>query len=222
MKIIIVNGKFLTQRVTGVQRYARELLKALDQRIERNQIFLAIPFDVKDIPFYKNIKVVSVGKRSGIFWEQVEFPLYVKCQHGMSLNLCNVAPLIAPGIVCIHDMKVKAHPEFFGKIFRLWYDLLFYNETKRATKIITVSEFSKHEIVKYYKVNANRITVITNAWQHYNCIQFDENALSRYGLQKDRYYFAMGSMDPNKNFKRVAEMAKQEPNSIFEIGRAHV
>lgn len=217
LKKIIVNGKFLTQRVTGVQRYAREILLELDKIIEKDQIILAVPCVTKKIPNYKNICVVSVGKGRGIFWEQVEFPLYVKKQKGVSLNLCNAAPLLSPGIVCIHDVKIKAHPEYFSAQFRLWYELLFLNETKRARKIVTVSDFSKKEIMKYYGVKENKIVVIPNAWQHYEKVQYDENTLIKYKLQEGKYYFAMGSMEPNKNFKWIAETAKKMPNDLFAI-----
>lgn len=72
-----------------------------------------------------------------------------------------------------------------------------------------MSEFSKSEIIKYFKVKPNKIVVIPNAWQHYSGIQYDENTLDNYGLKKNQYYFAMGSMEPNKNFKWIAEMAKK-------------
>ena len=217
MKKIIVNGKFLTQRVTGVQRYAREILMELDKIISSNQIVLAVPHDVREIPKYKNIKVVRVGKTKGIMWEQLEFPFYVKKQHGISLNLCNASPLFDPGIVCIHDVKIKATPQYFSKKFLIWYNLLLTNTAIRAQKIITVSEFSKSEIIKYFKVNPNKIAVIPNAWQHYDRIQYDENTLIKYSLGKNQYYFAMGSMEPNKNFKWVAEMAKSNPMDNFAV-----
>lgn len=217
MKKIIVNGKFLTQRVTGVQRYAREILMELDKIISSNQIVLAVPHDVREIPKYKNIKVVRVGKTKGIMWEQLEFPFYVKKQHGISLNLCNVSPLFDPGIVCIHDVKIKATPQYFSKKFLIWYNLLLANTAIRARKIITVSEFSKSEIIKYFKVNQNKIVVVPNAWQHYARIQYDENTLIKYGLKRNQYYFAMGSMEPNKNFKWIAEMAKRNSMDNFAV-----
>lgn len=217
MKEIIVNGKFLTQRVTGVQRYAREILMELDKIISKNQLVLAVPHDAKEIPKYKNIKVVQVGKTKGIIWEQLEFPFYVKQQHGTSLNLCNVSPLFDPGITCIHDVKIKATPQYFSKKFLTWYNLLLTNTAIRAKKIITVSEFSKSEIIKYFKVKPNKIVVIPNAWQHYSGIQYDENTLDNYGLKKNQYYFAMGSMEPNKNFKWIAEMAKKNPMDDFAV-----
>lgn len=214
---VIVNGRFLLHKITGVERYAREILLELDKLIQPGEIEIAIPPEAKDVSNYKNIKTVRVGKFNNRLWEHISFPMYVKKQKAISLNLCNVAPLSSPGIVCIHDMKIKAHPEFFSRKFKLWYEILFKNETSRAKKIITVSEFSKKEIIKYYKVPEEKIFVIPNAWQHYERIGFDENTLSKYGLKKNCFYFAMGSMDPNKNFKWIEEKAKEKPFDTFAI-----
>lgn len=217
MKKIIINGRFLLHRVTGVERYAREILAEFDTMVSPGEVTLALPPETKESPIYHNIKVVKVGALHNQMWEHISFPWYVHRESGISLNLCNVAPLIEPGIVCIHDMKIKAHPEYFNWKFRMWYELLLKNETKRAKKIITVSDFSKSEIVKYYKINSNKIVVIPNAWQHYERIGFDENALKKYNLEKEKYYFAMGSMEPNKNFKWIAKTALLNPSENFAI-----
>lgn len=214
---VIVNGRFLLHRTTGVERYASEILLELDKLIKPGEVEMAIPPETKEIPDYKNIRVVRVGKLRNRLWEHISFPWYVRKRRGVSLNLCNVAPLSDPGIVVIHDMKIKAHPEYFSWKFRLWYEILFKNETSRAKKIITVSEFSKREIIKYYNVPEDKIVVIPNAWQHYERIGFDEKTLNKYGLEKEQYFFAMGSMEPNKNFKWIAEQARKMPNQIFAI-----
>lgn len=186
---IIVNGRFLLHKVTGVERYAREILAELDEIIESGKIEMAVPPEAERIPAYKNIKVVKVGKLQNRLWEHISFPWYVRKQKAVSLNLCNVAPLPSPGIVCIHDVKIKARPQDFSKKFLLWYKLLLLNACKRAKWIITVSEFSKREIFKYYGVDPERVVVIPNAWQHYEKIGFDEGALKKYGVEKDHYFF---------------------------------
>ena len=214
---IIINGRFLIHKTTGVERYARELLLELDNILKPNQVMMAIPHGIIDIPKYKNIRVVETGILNNRLWEHISFPYFVKRNKAISVNLCNVAPLVSPDIVCIHDMKIKAHPEYFSKKFRLWYEILFRNETKRAKKIITVSEFSKNEIIKYYGVDPSRIVVIPNAWQHYLRIDYDENTLNKYSLKKDDYYFAMGSMEPNKNFKWIAKKALEMPEKEFAV-----
>ncbi len=214
---VIINGRFFVHKVTGVERYAREILLELDKIIESNKIEIAIPMDAEGIPQYKNIKVSKVGCFKNRLWEHISFPKYVKKNKAISLNLCNVAPLVDPGIVCIHDMKIKAFPKFFNTKFRLWYELLFKNETSRSKKIITVSEFSKSEIIKYYNVSEDNIVVIPNGWQHFHRIEYDENTLLKYGLEEGNYYFAMGSMDPNKNFSWIVEKAKEMPDQKFAI-----
>lgn len=217
MSKIIINGRFLTQKITGVQRYAREITAELDKIAEKNKVEIAIPPETKEIPDYKNIKIVKTGRFHNRMWEHLSFPLYVMKCGGISLNLCNVAPLINPGIVCIHDVKIRAYPEFFNTKFMIWYKLLFFNAIKRAKLILTVSEFSKNEIIKYYHVDTKKVAIIPNGWQHFIRINYDENALKKYNLSKYNYYFAMSSLEPNKNFKWIAKMAQDNLEEKFVI-----
>lgn len=218
MKKIIVNGRFLLHRVTGVERYAREILLELDKIIKPGEIEMAIPPEVDEIPSYKNIKVIKIGKLKNRMWEHISFPIYVLREKAISLNLCNVGPLPSPGITCIFDMKIHAHPEFFSKKFVLWYKILFFNAIYRGKLIITDSKTAKKDIMKYYPyVNPKKIKVIYPAWQHFERIGYDEDTLSKYNLTKEKYYFAMGSMDPNKNFKWIAKAAQKNPDMCFAI-----
>lgn len=220
MKRIIVNGRFLTQRLTGVQRYAREILAELDKMTEPGELQIAVPPDAKDLPIYENIEIYKTGHTKGILWENFSFPLCVLRKKGISLNLCNTSPLVSPGVVCVMDMKLRATPQFYKKRFILWYRALFCNSLRRARKIITISEFSKKEICKYYNINPDRISVIPCAWQHFDRISFDEGALTRYGLEKNGYYYSMSSLEPNKNFRWIAEAAKNNPDQIFAVAGA--
>ncbi len=220
MKKIILNGKFLTQRITGVQRYAREIVAELDKIIEKDFIQIAVPPDATDIPEYENIQIARTGKLRGTLWEQISFSRYVSQQRGIALNLCNSSPLLNPGIVCIHDVKIKTMPQSFSKKFLLWYNILFNNSMRRSIGLITVSNFSKNEIIKYYAVSPGKIAVIPNAWQHYERIGYDENTLKTYDLKKENYYFALSSLEPNKNFKWIAEAARINPNETFAIAGA--
>lgn len=214
---IIINGRFLIHRVTGVERYARELISELDKIIEPGSVIMAVPPEVENIPSYQSIEVIRVGKLHNRLWEHISFPWYVHKMRAISLNLCNVAPLPSPGIVCIHDVKVKATPQYFSKKFLFWYSLILTNAVKRAKAIITVSEFSKREICKYFHVNAEKIHVIPNAGQHYQRISYDENTLQKYGVEKEQYFFSMCSLEPNKNFKWIAEAAKQNQEMTFAV-----
>ena len=217
-KKIIINGKFMSQTVTGVQRYAREILLELDKIVTKeDDIEIVINADAKDIPVYKNIEVKKIGKFTGNLWEQISLPLYVIKNSGECVSLCNMMSILTPHIVAIHDVSAKANPSFYSWKFRTWYDFVFKLCLRRTRHIITVSEFSKSEICKYCKVNANKISIVPNAWQHFERVGFDENTLEKYNLNKNKYFFAMSSMSPNKNFMWIAEMAKNNPDSVFAI-----
>ena len=215
---IVINGKFLTQRQTGAQRYAREIATELDTISGFEEIMLAVPKGDWDIPSYSNIKVVVVGSLHGVAWEQISLPIYAKRKGYTILNLCNVAPLLKPDFSTIFDMKIKSHPQFYGWKFRLWYKLLFANQTRRCKKIFTDSHDAKNEILKYYpNTSSDKIQVAHASWEHFNKVGYDENALCKYSLEKGKYCFAMGSLEPNKNFKWVAEISKKNSEIVFAI-----
>ena len=218
MKKIFINGKFLAQKQTGVQRYAREIIAYLDKLVGEGEFTIVLPKGKWELPEYKNITIKQIGPLHGIEWEQLTFPLYVMKNGGTALNLCNVAPLLAPGCSTIHDLKVIMHPQFFGSKFRLWYRLLFANQTRRCKVLFTVSEQAKAELLSNYPfLEPNGVVVTPDAWQHYERIGYDEAALTKYKLRVQGFYFAMGSLEPNKNFRWIAEMARRNPNDVFAI-----
>ena len=220
MKKIAINGRFLEQKVTGVQRYAREILLELDKCIVDEDIELIIPSSVTERMPYKNIKVVKVGKSSGVLWEQFSYAAYVISKKALALNLCNSAPVLCPGIVCIHDVKIKARPQDFSKKFLAWYIFMYHFVVKRAKEIVTVSEFSKREICKYYRINEEKVIVNPNGWQHFQRIPFDEHTLEKYKLKREEYFFSMGSLEPNKNFRWIADAALRNPQYLFVVAGA--
>lgn len=215
---IIINGKFLTQRQTGVQRYAHEIVAALDLIAKPGEFEVVVPHGEWCIPTYKNIDVVIIRPFHGIAWEQLTLPFYAWRKKTRLLNLCNVAPIFRPNFVTIHDTKIKSHPEFFGWKFRCWYNILYANQIKRSQLIFTVSDNAKTEILRIYPyADVSKVFVTYDSWQHVERVRFDEKTLSKYGLAKGGYFFGMGSLEPNKNFKWIAEVAKRNSTSMFAV-----
>lgn len=214
----IINGRFLTQRITGVQRFAHEIIRELDNMVNPDEYKILVPRNIiyKDLK-YKNIEIEICGNLVGHLWEQIELPIYVKKNNGQLLNLCNTAPIINPGIVTIHDIQTRVHPEFFNKKFALWYNVMNRFNIKNSEKIITVSEFSKNEIIKYYGVSSENINVIYNGWQHMDRIERDESILTKLKIKTEEYILGVSSMNPNKNFKYILGLAKLHPEYKFVI-----
>ena len=73
-----INGLFLTQNVTGIQRFAYEVTKVLDQISEENEFVLVVPaVDNLNLPF-RNITVKKYGSLKGILWEQIDYPAFLR------------------------------------------------------------------------------------------------------------------------------------------------
>lgn len=219
----ILNGRFLTQPTTGVQRYAVELVKALDMLIDcgvidssRYSFCLLSSNDASYDLNLKHIPLKRVGHFKGHFWEQFELPLYT--YDGFLINLCNTAPILKHNqTATIHDASVFGFPQAYSFAFRNWYKLLFKMLGITAKKIITDSSFSKEELAKYCGIDKDKIDVVYLGKEHILAIQPDDSILHRHDLIRKRFVLAVSSMNPNKNFRSIVQAVELLGDMGFDI-----
>jgi glycosyltransferase involved in cell wall biosynthesis len=221
MKNIVINGQFFLQTQTGQQRYAREILSEMDKLITKDEVVIVVPVRTVEIPNYKNFKIIRHGNINNRLWEQIDLMSYLLKTKQISFNFCNTAPFIRPGITVIHDIAPITHKEFFntwqGKIARLYYSNNQSRMIKSGFPIITVSEFSKNDILQQFKIESEKITVIPNAWQHFEKITLDESVFCKYrNIIKGEYYFSLGSSLKQKNYMWVYN------NAIYNHAMSYV
>ncbi|WP_337967936.1 glycosyltransferase family 1 protein [uncultured Flavobacterium sp.] len=198
---IVVNGRFLTQKSTGVQRVATEISKHL-QKHYKDEIIFVCPNKEFLNPIAESLNCIKIGYFSGYFWEQFELPFFLfKNKVFLLINFCNTAPILfKKNLIVIHDMAVKENKNWFDWKFATAYKILFYFNLKRALKIITVSNFSKKEILKFYpKIEKSKIDVI------YLASFLDSDEVEN---QKDNYFIAVNSLNSRKNIKVILEAFK--------------
>lgn len=215
-----INGRFLTRRTTGVDRYAREIVADLDGLVSPGEAMLAVPAGQELVEPLElaNIEVVRVGGRVGHAWEQLDYSSWLSREGRLGVSLCNTAPMRNPGVVCIHDMAVRANASNYSKGFVLWYRLLYAVLVRRAKALVTVSDFSRDEIEKYYPVARGKVHVIPNAWQHIARVEVDASFFSRHPeIRSGGYYFAMSSLAPNKNLRWLVETARLNPSETVVV-----
>lgn len=166
---IVINGRFLTQGVTGVQRYARELLRAFDDLLDhRSDIavrLLTPPIPAADLPPLRNIRHVAVGSRQGHLWEQLDLPRHV----GDATLFCpgNTAPvasLLGRGrvVVTVHDLSYLYFPDAYSRGFKLLYNRLIPLILRRADAVVTVSRSERDAIMHHYPFTDDRLVAIQN------------------------------------------------------------
>lgn len=223
MSKYVIDGLFLTQRMTGTQRYSFELANELDKLINKGELEILVPLSAENIPAYENITVVRYGKRNGAAWQQTDLAGYLRKNKKQGIFFNNILPLLYPhGIITVHDVCYKANPHFYSslrdKLSMLWHRLHYFFAAHSKMLILTDSDFSKSEIIRYYKVDSDRIRIIKCGWQHMNKITAAENTFEKYDfLKPDNYYFSMSSLEANKNFKWILHAAKNNPDSVFAI-----
>ncbi|UIR30983.1 glycosyltransferase family 4 protein [Priestia flexa] len=212
---IYINGRFLTQRLTGVQRFALEIIKCLDKQKEISFNIL-VPSNYVSTHQFTNVNIIKVGKSTGHKWEQLDLPKYVKS--APLINLCNTGPILKTNqIVVIHDTAVYSAPHGFSKVFRVWYKTMFTFFNLFSKKILTISEFSKEELIKHLNINTEKLELISEGKEHFDLIQPDENILSKFDLKRQKYILAVSSMNPNKNFKALVDATTYLGEQDFEI-----
>ena len=208
MRRIVVNGRFLAQPRTGVQRYGLETLRSLDELLSRHPQFLegvtwqlALPHDAVDIPLLENFEIQTLQFFTGHLWEQVSLAAFASGAYLVNLNYS--APLLKRlQLVSVHDASVRAHPQTYSWGYRLWSNLLVSALAPRVHSLMTASHFSAQELKRHYGLERNDIVVERSGWEHVrSAAETDEaEVLRRHGLVSGGYLLAVGSLKWNKNF----------------------
>jgi hypothetical protein len=101
---IIVNARFLTRRITGLERYAIEISRQL-KKIRPSLTFVA-PKDIIHESIAEELNVECFGVLTGHLWEQIELPVFLRCKNNpLLINLVNTGPMwYRNQITVVHDL----------------------------------------------------------------------------------------------------------------------
>ena len=224
-----INGRFTTQQITGVQRYAREIVSALDDILSQNPdvarrigLRLILPgTGVTGAPDLHAIRLVSTSVLSGHLWDQLVLPFHEK--DGI-LSLGNFGPIFARRhIVCIHDANTFIEPDSYSLKFRMAYQTLLPWIGRRAARVATVSEFSANMLATYGVCARNKIFIAPNGHEH--VLRWDSRLAKLPFLAgvKRPYVLLLGSRAKHKNIQVVLQNAAaldQQGLDIVVVGSA--
>lgn len=207
-----VNGRFLTQPLSGVQRYALQLLGAFDALLAADPALAArmgagaegIPVwypagvTLTTTPPWRVLRPRPLAGRSGHAWEQMTLGRRVGRDYLVSL--CGSGPLMVRNqLLVIHDANIWTIPEAFSKSYKLFHKTMRPLLVRRVTDLGTVSRFSAEELAQFLPVQSGRFWVIYNSAEHILAAEEDPGVLERHGLNPRGYLLAVGNQSPNKN-----------------------
>lgn len=202
-----INGRFLSQVTTGVQRYAKGIVLALDTRLTGvpGRRTLLLPPNAATAPDLGAIGLRIAAGARGHLWEQAILPLRAD---ETILNLCNTGPILAKRqIVCMHDANIFTERDSYSAGFRAFYRFLLPQLAKRGARITSVSHFSTRRLATYLSIDPGDIEVVYNGHEHV----FDWNAsASRFHGQIEHirpFVLLLGSQARHKNVNFILKQA---------------
>lgn len=212
---------YVGNKLTGIGRVLVNVLHELAVINPNDEFYLFKNYDFNDynsLSKHNNIHIIdfSVTKESGlknIVWHQYGFQKLLRKYHCDIAYIPNFSLLLwkqVPTVVTIHDLIEYNVPEKFGKLRMAYRKVADPLLAHRSDFILTVSQSSKNDIVKFLKVDASKVLVTPNASEKSVFKKYDqdvvEKAISAHNLKFKEYLLFVGTIDyPGKNIKTVLQ-----------------
>jgi glycosyltransferase involved in cell wall biosynthesis len=133
-------------QIGGVERLAREMATRLPA-LRPDRYFVARP-------------AAALAHRAGHGWEQAILPI-IAARSALLYSPANLAPLLFPGnVVVIHDAAALRRPQAYSRSYVAYHRVVLPAIAKRARLVITVSEFSRGELIELIGAAPERIVVV--------------------------------------------------------------
>lgn len=209
---------------SGIGYYEQELLKALFDADEKDS-FLLQYFDPRR---KQGDPAAQFGKKNistepckwfsatlyQLLWTFLPIPyrLFFKSRPDVTMFFNYYLPPFARGkkVLVVYDTVIKDYPETMSFKTRTMLNLTLKRSIKRADRIITISEFSKNQIVKHFGVAPENIVIIPCAADEKKFFPMDnrdavrQQVCPKYGIDGE-YYLYLGNLEPRKNIAGLIE-----------------
>tara|TARA_B100001057_G_scaffold74541_1_gene69089 strand:- start:7049 stop:8116 length:1068 start_codon:yes stop_codon:yes gene_type:complete len=192
--VIYINGKFLSQEMTGAQRFASEISKYLVKNF--NHYVVLAPNNIIHHDLAKELNVKILSGFNGILWEQITLRNFLIKEKDTPplINLSFTAPIFYKNnVISILDL-IYQNKDWVSYRFHYYYSFLVPILAAKAKQIITISNFSKKDIVQKLKINPKKISVIY-------CGVSDRLVPNKAKNKFGKYVLGVSTLNKRKNFQ---------------------
>jgi glycosyltransferase involved in cell wall biosynthesis len=211
-----INALFLERPETGSGQYTRNLLQALAKAEPTNKYLLISPGPAPSVSEFQlpisNLQLPTSNLRKNLtklWFEQVAFPL--ACRR-LGVDLAHVpyfaSPLFSavPTVVTVHDLIPLILPAYRGSPLVRLYTRLVAAAARKAEAIITVSQASRQDIMRYLHIPPERVHVTYEAaGEAFQPVKNEDQRTAirqKYALP-ERYLLYLGGFDQRKNLSAL-------------------
>ncbi len=208
-----LNGKWLAQELTGTQRYAREMTRHLVPLLPGRPV-LHVPADAV-VPDWLAAQVETRRSRlRGMAFEQLALPLAARRE--LLLSLGGPAPVLARRqVVTMHDATPFRLPHTYSRAFATWYRLMYRAVARRASRIVTVSAFSRDELADVLHADLHLFVVVPNGVGH---VAAGETPVRPAGVPDAPFALMVGPAAAHKNIAPVAAAVARRGVEVVVVG----
>ncbi len=217
---IAINCSYFTPRGGGIKEYIYNLVKNIDQIDKKNEYVFYIfkdqeSFWLDNFGQSLNYKIIPFKKKQRILTAMFSYHFWKKELKIEKFDIFH-SPFfhIPSGITCktvitVHDLRFERFPKSYQKLRLLYLKYKVPRSLKKADHIISISDFTKNEIIKFYRLPKNKITTIHEAidlkrFNPKNILQSEENEiLKKMNLTKNNFFLSVGHIEPRKNYERL-------------------
>lgn len=209
------------ERRVGISEYAYQILLNLYEFRKHKKNNYTFVIYLKSHPLgalpeetdWWKYKVVKPAK----LWTQIGLPIHLYAtskKPDIFLTLTHYAPRVSPipTIVSVMDLSFLHFPDTFRK--EDLYQLTKWTEysVKKASRIITISKSTKDDIIKYYKIPDDKISVVHLGLKTLFMEQAHSD-LKNFGITK-KFILFVGTLQPRKNISRLIEAFSILPQTL--------
>jgi glycosyltransferase involved in cell wall biosynthesis len=201
---VAINGRAAVRaQVGGVERFARQMVIRLPAlRPER----------------YRVIRPPGpLAHRAGHVWEQAALPVEAR-RSRLIYSPANLAPVASTrNIVVIHDVAALRHPEAYSRIYVAYQRAMLPLLVRRARMVLTVSEFSRAELIDVLGASSERLRVIPEGVDEQFAAGADpERVAARYGLTRP-YVLVVATESERKNLGVLSQAGRELAEQGIEL-----
>ncbi len=216
---IAINCAFFQPRGGGIKEYIQNLVENLSQIDNQNEYILYVledhleyakshlkcKFQIKPIPFRGNglINVITRSVFEKYFWRREEQRERWDVFHSPFFHMPTA--IKSPAIMTVHDMRFYRFPRTYTFFRYHFLKQAVKRSVIRVDKIISISHFTKDEIIKAYGCSSDKIQVIheaINIDKFSSCeIKLTTNEL----IGNSKFILTVGHLEPRKNYNRLID-----------------
>lgn len=231
-----IDIRLIGKKRTGDEQVFFNLVKNLAKIDHTNEYHLLIDRDPEKDPeltdeidrlgLDQNFHVIHINAPNRFWWNLWALPRYLQKNSVDVFHTQYIAPFWMPQktklVLTIHDISFNFFPQFIKKSDLFFLKTLIPRSLQMATKIISVSEFTKNELEDYYEILPEKISVASNGVD-FEIYDREKNKEELKKIQKkydlpEKFVLYVGTLQPRKNIPVLIEAVKNIDTSLVVVG----